>query len=108
MGVGQRIYDLDRNPVGKLRRLPHDRAQQYTPPTRDILLVLAAATREERVFLECFVSPAARKSEIFRLTWLDDINFERRQIRLGTRKTRDGSMEYEWLPMNDSLYDALW
>ena len=33
---GERIYDLERNPVAKLRRLPHDRAPQYTPPTQDV------------------------------------------------------------------------
>ena len=89
-------------------RRAHDRkSPQYTPPTGDVLRVMAVATRQERVFLDCFLNTGARRSEIFRLTWADDINFERRQIRLGTRKTRDGSMEYAWLPMNDALYASL-
>lgn len=105
---GVDILDLPRNPVGKIKRIPHERRPQYTPSTKDILRVIAAATREERVFLNCYLQTAARKSEIFRWTWNDDINFERRQIRLGTRKTIDGSMDYEWLPMSDELYEELW
>lgn len=105
---GQDILDLDSNPVAKIKSLPHDRGPQYTPPTGDILKVLAAANREERIFMNCYLHTAARRSEIFRWTWADDINFEKREVRLGTRKTRDGSMEYEWLPMSDELYDELW
>ena len=69
--------------------------------------LIAVATRKEKIFLDCYLHTAARRSEIFRWTWHEDINFEKRQIRLGTRKTRDGSMEYEWLPMNDELYKSL-
>jgi len=38
---------------------------------------------------------------------MEDINFEKKEVRLGTRKTKDGSMEYEWLPMSDDLYTDL-
>jgi hypothetical protein len=38
---------------------------------------------------------------------MDDINFEKKEVRLGTRKTKDGSMEYDWLPMSDDLYRDL-
>jgi len=105
---GSKILDLPSNPVAKTEKLPHDRAPQYTPPTADILKVLAAANREERIFLNCYLQTGARRSEIFRWTWAEDINFERREVRLGTRKTRDGSMSYEWLPMNEALYEELW
>ncbi|MFW6236538.1 MAG: tyrosine-type recombinase/integrase [Desulfovibrionales bacterium] len=49
----------------------------------------------------------ARTAELFRWTWRDDIDFDGRQVRLGTRKTVDGSLVYEWIPMIDSLYEAL-
>ena len=74
----------------------------------DILKILQAATREERVFLQAYLQTGARRSEIFRWTWNDDVNFEKREVRLGTRKTRDGSMEHEWLPMSDELHGELW
>ncbi len=105
---GVKILDIPGNPVAKIERLPHDRAPQYTPPTADILKVLVAANREERIFLNCYLQTGARRSEIFRWTWVEDINFEKREVRLGTRKTRDGSMSYEWLPMNEELYQELW
>jgi integrase len=105
---GMNILGLENNPVAKIKRLPHDRTPQYTPPTEHILKVLAAANREERIFLNCYLQTGARRSEIFRWTWAEDINFEKREVRLGTRKTRDGSMEYEWLPMSDELHDELW
>ena len=36
-----------------------------------------------------------------------DINFEQRKVRLGSRKSRDGSMKYRWVDMNDDLYNGL-
>lgn len=105
---GQQILDLPLNPVVKMKQYPHERGPQYTPPTADVLKVLAAATPEERVFLQCYLQTGARRSEIFRWTWLEDVNFERQEVRLGTRKTRGGSMEYEWLPMSDRLHKELW
>jgi integrase len=105
---GREIMGLRSNPVASVKRLPQERRPQYTPTTEEVLKVLAAATPEERVFLRAYLQTGGRRSEIFRWIWHDDINFEKREVRLGTRKTRDGSMEYEWLPMTDELYDALW
>jgi integrase len=81
---------------------------QTTPPTEHMLKVLAAANRAERIFLNCYLHTGARRSEIFRWTWVEDINFQKREVRLGTRETRNGSMEYEWLPMSDELHTELW
>jgi integrase len=104
---GQKILDLPLNPVAKMDRFPHDRKVQYVPPENDILRLLAAANRRERAFLDCYLCTGARRSEIFRLKW-EDVNFEKREIRLWTRKTKDGSMECEWLPMTNQLYESLW
>jgi len=103
---GVRVLGLANNPVARIGKLPHDKAPQYTPSTEEIERILAVATQEERVVLACFLYTAARRGEIFRLTW-EDVDFERREIRLGTRKTKDGSMDYEWLPINQALYDEL-
>lgn len=105
---GCKTYGLLSNPVANTERFAHDRQPQYTPTTEDVLRTLAAATQKERIFLDCYLQTGARRSEIFRWTWNDDINFEKREVRLGTRKTNDGSMEYEWLPMSDDLYESLW
>lgn len=105
---GMKRHDLQVNPVSKVDRFRHDRSVLHTPTEEDVLKVLAASTREEKVMLTAYLNTAARRSEIFRWTWNDDINFEKREVRLGTRKTSDGSMSYEWLPMNDDLYKELW
>jgi len=59
------------------------RSPQYIPPTEEILRVLAAAKREGAIFLNTYLQTGARKSEILRWIWVDDINFEQRQVRLG-------------------------
>ena len=104
---GQRILDLGNNPVAKLERFAHARSEQYVPSEQDILKILGVANRKERLFLLCYLHTAARRSEIFRLRWADDINFERKEIRLGTRKTKDGGMEYSWMPMTEELWTEL-
>jgi integrase len=104
---GQEIFDIETDPLKKIKKRSHDRKVQYTPPTVDILSVIAAAEGEDSVLLECVLNTAARRSEILRLTWMDDINLERGNVRLGTRKTSDGSIEYKWMPMTDDLNKAL-
>lgn len=103
---GQKILDMPLNPVAKMDRFPHDRKVQYVPPEKDILRLLAAANRKERAFLDCYLCTGARRTEIFRLEW-DDVNFEKREIRLWTRKTKDGSREGELLPMTNQLHESL-
>lgn len=103
---GERVLDLPSNPAAKTDRFSHDRAPQYTPPESDVLKVLAAASGVDRVFLECYLHTGARRSEIFSLLW-EDVNFERGEIRLWTRKTKDGSREGEWLPMTRTLAESL-
>lgn len=103
-----KFLNLAVNPVLKVEKLPADSQPQYTPLTEDILKVLLASTKEEKVFLTSYLQTGARRSEIFRWTWSQDINFAKREVRLGTRKTKDGSMEYVWLPMSDELYTELY
>ncbi|MDQ5988109.1 MAG: hypothetical protein CSYNP_03865 [Syntrophus sp. SKADARSKE-3] len=105
---GQDILDLQTDPVIKIKKRSHTVEKQYVPPTTDVLKVIAVATRVDMVFLDCFLQLGARRSEILRWTWADDVNFERRQVRLGTRKTKGGGMRYDWMPMTDTLYDSLW
>jgi integrase len=104
---GIRFDLIKTNPWAATMARPHDRAPQYTPPAEDVLRVLAAAGRADRTFLVCYLQTGARRSELFRWQWNGDINFGDRRVRLGTRKTKDGSMRYRWMPMSGDLYDAL-
>jgi integrase len=106
---GRKILKLEDNPLMGIEKRSHERQPQYVPPVENILKVLLAATRMERLFLDCYLQTGARRSEIFRWTWVDDINFEQRKVRLGSRKSRDGAMKYRWIDMNDDLYkNLLW
>jgi hypothetical protein len=100
----QRIMDIRTNPVAKIGKFPHRREAQYIPPESHILQILAASTRKERVFLNAYLHTAARRSSIFKWKWGEDIDFQLKQIRIGSAKTKDGSTEYIWLPMSDELF----
>jgi integrase len=101
------VYGIQSNPWNSTEKFAHDVAPPYTPPIEDVLRLLAVATRSEKIFLDCYIQTGARRSEIFRLLWTD-VDFNRRMIRLGTRKTKDGSMKYRNIEMSDSLYQSLW
>ena len=102
-----RTYGIQYNPFDETEKYAHDIEPPYTPPIEDVLRLLAVTTRQERIFLDCYLQTAARRSEIFRLLWTD-VDFNQRTIRLGTRKTKDGSMKYRSLDMSDDLYESLW
>jgi integrase len=104
---GIKTYGVKSNPFRDTEKFPHDIKPQYTPSVEDVLKLLMVADRVERVFLDCYIQTGARRSEIFRLLW-EDVNFDNRSIRLGTRKTKDRSMKYRSVEMSDSLYDSLW
>ncbi len=104
---GVKTFGVEKNPFEDTEKYPHDRSPQPPPSPDDVLKVLLASTRKERVLLDTCLETAARRSSLFRLTWHDDINFEQKKIRIGTKKTKDGSMKYHWLDMSDDLYDSL-
>ena len=53
-----------------------------------------------------FLHLAARRGEIFRMTW-EDIDFNDDQVRLWTRKRLGGNLEFDWIPMTKMLKKAL-
>ena len=98
------------NPALICDEFEHTPKPQYTPPPKDIMKIIAAATREERLFLMCYLQTGARKSEVFRLKWAEDISFTTGKMRLGTMKIgqkKKRKMEYRFLPMTDQLQKEL-
>jgi integrase len=69
-------------------------------------VILVAEGGERNLIGSCWHT-GARKGEALRWWWSEDINFEERWVRLGTKKSRDGSITYEKVWMNDDLYDLL-
>lgn len=101
---------IDYFPAGNpcfVDRFPEVRKRRYVPPEKDFWAVFEkAATEQDKVMLLSYLHLGARRSEIFKLKW-SDIDFSGQQIRLYTRKRRDGSLEYDWIPLTESLQALL-
>jgi integrase len=91
----------------RVERMVEVRHPRYVPPLEDLWKVFNAAEGQDRVMLLTYNESWARRGEVFQLRWADDIDFEKKRIRLGTRKRLGGTMEYEWLPMTDALFNGL-
>lgn len=91
---GIRFFGVKENPAKETKTRPHDRQTGYTPPVEDITALRMAAEGKERVLIMSYLCTAARRSEVLRWAWEEDIDFNGNQVRVGTHKTRDGSMKY--------------
>jgi integrase len=89
-----------------VERMPEARAPRYVPSEEDFWKVYKAAEGQDKVMLLAFLHLAARRGEIFRITW-EDIDFGNNRIRLWTRKRHGGTFEYDWLPMTQELRKSL-
>jgi integrase len=103
----KRSWRITYNPIDFTNPFPYDQKRHPLPSVNDVRKVLAAASRKETVFLLSYIYTGARKSEIFRWTWVDDIDLKTGHYRLGTRKTNDQSMKYQTFPIPSELTIAL-
>jgi integrase len=103
----QEMYGVMHDPSAPIKMKPHTKRPRRLIPVQDILKVLLVSQGHDRVLIGSYWHTGARKKEVLRWTWADDINFEQRWVRLGTRKGRSGEMIYEKLWMNDDLYKLL-
>lgn len=94
------------NPFASIERYPEERSPRYVPPEEDFWKVLGVAKGQDKVMLLAFMHLAARRGEIFRLK-MSDIDFHNEQVRLTTKKTRDGSARLDWIPMTKELRNIL-
>jgi integrase len=94
------------NPVAQVERFGEERQPRYVPPEEHFWQIYELAQGQDRVMLATYLYLAARRGEIFRLTWAD-VDFGRKRVRLATRKRRDGTLEHDWLPMAEDLAQQL-
>lgn len=105
-GIEYMNPNLSRPNPCQVKKMPEVRSPRYMPPEEDFWKIYNLASGQDRVMLLAFLHLAARRGEIFRLTW-DDVDFRNNQIRLWTRKRHGGDLEFDWLPMTKMLKEAL-
>ena len=89
-----------------VEKMPEVRRPRYVPPEDDFWAIYKVAEGQDRVMLLTLLYLAARRGEVFALTW-SDVDFVNSRVRLKTRKRRDGTLEYDVLPMIQELREAL-
>ena len=94
------------NPFHAVDRFPEQRQIRYVPSEDDFWTVFNLAEGQDKAMLSAFIYLAARRGEVFRMK-MEDIDWKGGQVRLWTRKRKDGAMEYDWLPMTSDLKSAL-
>ena len=87
-------------------RFPENRQIRYVPPERDFWKVYEVTKGQDRVMLLAYLHLGARRSELYRLRW-EDVDFTNQRVRIGTRKRWGGSLEYDFLPMTDELFNTM-
>lgn len=95
------------NPVAEVKKRSHTPARKK-PLTPKIVAAMIDACDpvEERPLFTAVLHSLGRIDELLRLTW-DDVDFERRQLTLWTRKRKDGALEVDAMPMNAELYKVM-
>jgi integrase len=94
------------NPFRSVDKFPEKRSPRYVPSEDDFWKVYDVAEGQDQIMLLTYLHLAARKKEIFNLTWAD-IDFGNNQIRLWTTKREGGNQEADWLPMTSELRSSL-
>ena len=89
-----------------VERMPEIRQSRYMLPKENYWSVYRVAEGQDQVILLAFLHLAARRSEVFRLSW-ENVDFGNCRVRLWTRKRAGGIYEYDWLPMTRELRGAL-
>jgi len=96
------------NPFKAIEKFPEQCKDRYVPPEEDFWKVFHVTPphSQDRFMLTAFLHLAARRTEIFNLKWTD-IDRINNQVRLFTRKTKEGSWEASWIPMTEELNKSL-
>lgn len=87
-----KMYGVMYDPTGPIEKKSHTKKARRLISIKDTFSVIMAGKREERNFVGSCWHTGGRRGEILRWAWDDDINFEERWVRLGTKKSHDGSM----------------
>lgn len=101
------IDEAHPNPFLVVPRRKEVRHERYVPSANDFWAVYGKSKDQDRVILCLAYYLAARRGELWRLEWQQDIDLINQRIRLTTRKTADGSWKHSWLPLASEVYKSL-
>lgn len=101
------FHGLRLNPMARIPKLPVDRTPQAVPTEEEFLKLILAASRHDRNLLVTCATTGGRRSEVLRLTWTEDINFEEGWVRLCNRKNRKRELRCRFAPMNAACRASL-
>ncbi|TVM16683.1 site-specific integrase [Oceanidesulfovibrio indonesiensis] len=101
-----RDFPQTANPFRAVDKYPEEPQPRYVPPEDDFWTVYQESTGQDRVMLTFMYYTAARRGEVFRLTWRD-VDFKENRVRLTTRKTKNSRLKESWLPIVPELRKAL-
>ncbi len=97
---------MKNNPTRGIEFFPTEKRTKYVPPKQDVLRVIMAADPETQDYLWTMALTMGRMGEINRLRW-QDVNFDKRNVTLYTRKKKGGHLTPRQIPMTEKLYDLL-
>ncbi len=95
------------NPFTVVPRRKEERSDRVVPSEEGFWAVYGVSEGQDRVILMAAYYLAARRGELWGLTWKDDVDLKDKRVRLKTNKTAGVKAKYTWLPMVDELYKAL-
>jgi integrase len=106
-------YRVRNNPFSGIKNVGTQKKKKYIPPFRDYELVLEVATCEEFHYLEAVRLTAGRigskpdaDTGVNGLKW-DDVEFEKRQMTIWTRKKKHGNLEPINFGISDYMHEIL-
>lgn len=94
-------------PFAKVKAFPTVKKPRYVPPEEDVVKVLQQVTGQDLVMLLTYYFTGARRGEILKLSWSQDVRLETGKIRLTDNKAGNGQTRERWLQMPLELVKAL-
>jgi integrase len=97
---------IKKNPINGMAYMPVDKLIKYTPSSADIDKVISVADPDTQDYLWVLRETMARVSEVNRLIW-DDVDLNKRQMTLYTRKKKGGHLTPRTVPMTAKLFSVV-
>lgn len=99
-------FPMEGNPFQDADRMPEKRMLKYVPPEEDFWKTYNQAEGQDQLMLLYALHTAARRGEIYG-TKVAHLDLSHGMDAIGTQKRKYGNMEYDRLPMTETLREAI-